>query len=69
MSQMVVAPRPSPSAPAARPTEPPRVPEPVRCLVCAGRRRVYLGAGRVRWCPVCGGSGRVGQTERVEAGG
>ena len=42
---------------AARPTEPPRPPEPMRCLVCAGRRRVYLGAGRVRWYPVCGGDG------------
>jgi len=69
MSQMVVGPRPAPSDQAPRPPQPPRAPESVRCLVCAGRRRVYLGAGRVRWCPVCGGTGRVGQTERVEAGG
>jgi len=60
---------PTPSDSAGRPTEPSHAPEPMRCLVCAGRRRVYLGAGRVRWCPVRGGTGWVGQTERREVGG
>jgi len=39
--------------------EPPRVPEPMRCLVCAGRRRVNFG-WRVRRCPVCGDDGGRG---------